>query len=133
MGKTKVKGIIVQIGGDTVGLDKALEGVNKKVGSTQSQLKEVERLLKLDPTNTTLLEQKQRLLAKSISETREKLDLLNQANENARGSVKHYEEWQKAYQPIQTEIDKTQKKLKELKSQRRDRDISRSNIRRKLL
>lgn len=117
MGKTKVKGIIVQIGGDTVGLDKALEGVNKKAGSTQSQLKEVERLLKLDPTNTTLLEQKQRLLAKSISETREKLDLLNQANENARGSVKHYEEWQKAYQPIQTEIDKTQKKLKELKNQ----------------
>lgn len=117
MGKSKVKGITIQIGGDTVGLDKALEGVNKRAGSTQTQLKEVERLLKLDPTNTKLLEQRQRLLSQAVEETKGKLDLLNQANDEVRGSMKNYDEWKKAYDPIQTQIDATSKKLKELKQQ----------------
>ena len=58
----RIKGITVEIGGDTTGLSKALSGVNKEIKSTQSQLKDVNKLLKLDPTNTTLLEQKQNLL-----------------------------------------------------------------------
>lgn len=58
----RIKGITVEIGGDTTGLSKALSGVNKEIKSTQSQLKDVNKLLKLDPTNTTLLEQKQKLL-----------------------------------------------------------------------
>jgi phage-related minor tail protein len=60
MGKSRVKGIVVEIGGDTVGLDKALQGTNKEINNTQSKLKDVERLLKLDPTNTKLLEQRQK-------------------------------------------------------------------------
>ena len=117
MGKGKVKGITIQIGGDTVGLDKALDGVNKKAGTTQSQLKEVERLLKLDPTNTKLLEQRHRLLGQAIEETKGKLDLLNQANDSVKGSMKNYDEWKRAYEPIQSQIDATNKKLKELKQQ----------------
>ena len=62
----RIKGITVEIGGDTTGLSKALSGVNKEIGSTQKQLKDVERLLKLDPTNTELLRQKYDLLTKAL-------------------------------------------------------------------
>lgn len=58
----RIRGITVEIGGDTTKLAKALEGVNKNTKNTQTQLKDVERLLKLDPTNTELLSQKQKLL-----------------------------------------------------------------------
>ena len=57
----RIKGITVEIGGDTTKLSKALEGVNKNIKSTQTQLKDVEKLLKLDPKNTELLSQKQKL------------------------------------------------------------------------
>ena len=69
----KFKGITIQIGGETTGLDKALEGVNKKAKTTQESLKEVNKALKLDPGNTELLEQKQRLLAEAVQATTEKL------------------------------------------------------------
>ena len=62
----RIKGITVEIGGDTTKLSKALEGVNKNIKNTQTQLKDVEKLLKLDPTNTELLSQKQRLLADTM-------------------------------------------------------------------
>ena len=68
------KGITVEIGDDTTGLDKALKGVNNNIRSTQSSLRDVNRLLKLDPKNTTLLSQKQKLLKKSIGHTKEKLE-----------------------------------------------------------
>ena len=55
----RIKGITVEIGGDTTKLSKALEGVNKNIKNTQTQLKDVQKLLKLDPTNTELLSQKQ--------------------------------------------------------------------------
>ena len=54
----RIKGITVEIGGDTTGLDKALKSVNTSIKSTQSALKDVNRLLKLDPSNTELLSQK---------------------------------------------------------------------------
>lgn len=66
----RIKGITIAIGGDTQGLDKALSSVNKNIKSTQSQLKDVERLLKIDPSNTELLAQKQRLLAQAIEKQR---------------------------------------------------------------
>ena len=47
----RIKGITVEIGGDTTGLSKALSGVNKEIKNTQAQLKDVNKLLKLDPTN----------------------------------------------------------------------------------
>ena len=60
-----IKGITVEIGGDTTKLTSALSGVNKEIKNTQSQLKDVEKLLKLDPSNTELLAQKQKLLSQA--------------------------------------------------------------------
>lgn len=116
----RIKGITVQIGGDTTGLNKALSGVNKQISSTQSELKDVERLLKLDPTNTVLLKQKQELLAKAVSDTENKLDSLKKANEQAAESVKNYDAWKTAYDPIQQEIEDTQKRLTELKDTQKE-------------
>lgn len=59
MARSRIKGITVEIGGDTTKLQSALKGVNSEIKNTQSQLKDVEKLLKLDPGNTELLAQKQ--------------------------------------------------------------------------
>lgn len=72
----RIKGITVEIGGDTTGLSKALSGVNKEIKSTQSQLKDVNKLLKLDPTNSELIAQKQKLLSQAVAETKDKLTQL---------------------------------------------------------
>lgn len=117
---SRIKGITVEIGGSTTGLEKALSGVNKKIHTTQAELRDVEKLLKLDPKNTVLLQQKQELLAKSVEDTKEKLDSLKKANEQAAGSVKNYDAWKAAYDPIQQEIDTTQKKLAELKEAQKE-------------
>ena len=69
----RIKGITVEIGGDTTKLSKVLEGVNKNIKNTQTQLKDVQKLLKLDPTNTELLSQKHKLLADPVKTTKEKL------------------------------------------------------------
>ena len=72
---SRIKGITVEIGGDTTGLDKALKSVNSSIKTTQSSLRDVNKLLKLDPTNTELLTQKQKLLKDAIGTTKEKLDV----------------------------------------------------------
>ena len=69
---SRIKGITVEIGGDTTKLQTALKGVNAEIKNTQSQLKDVEKLLKLDPGNTELLAQKQKLLSSAVSETKGK-------------------------------------------------------------
>ena len=79
----RIKGITVEIGGDTTKLSKALESVNKNIKNTQTQLKDVEKLLKLDPTNTELLSQKHKLLADAVSATKDKLSTLKIAAEQA--------------------------------------------------
>ena len=79
MASTKVRGITIELGADTTGLSKGLTQINKEIGSTQKQLKDVNRLLKLDPGNADLMAQKQRLLNDRIGETRTKLDALKEA------------------------------------------------------
>ena len=116
----RVKGISIQIGGDTTGLSKALSGVNKQINATQAELRDVEKLLKLDPTNTVLLKQKQELLAKAVSDTETKLESLKKANDQAAESVKNYDAWKAAYDPIQQEISDTQKRLTELKEAQKE-------------
>ena len=69
----RIKGITVEIGGDTTNLQTALKGVNTEIRNTQSQLRDVEKLLKLDPGNTELLAQRHRLLGQAVSEAKEKL------------------------------------------------------------
>lgn len=116
----RIKGLTIQIGGDTTSLSKALSGTNKEIKNTQNQLKDVERLLKLDPGNTVLLQQKQKLLGQAVEETKNKLTALKDANDKVSGSAKNYEAWKKAYDPIQSEIDDTKKKLNELKNQQKE-------------
>ena len=79
----RIKGITVEIGGDTIKLQTALKGVNSEIKNTQSQLRDVEKLLKLDPGNTELLAQKHKLLGQAVLETKEKLETLKTAAEQA--------------------------------------------------
>ena len=72
----RIQGITVEIGGDTTKLQTALKGVNTEIRNTQSQLRDVDKLLKLDPGNTELLAQKHRLLGDAVKETKEKLETL---------------------------------------------------------
>ncbi len=114
----RVKGITVEIGGDTTGLKKALGGVNSEIRNTQSDLRDVERLLRLDPTNTELLAQKQRLLSGSIEKTTEKLSTLKEASAQASANLKNYDAWKEKFDPIQKEIDQTEKSLDQLKKKK---------------
>ena len=74
MAANRIKGITIEIGGDTTKLQTALKGVNTEVKNTQQQLKDVEKLLKLDPGNTELLAQKHKLLGEAVAATKEKLE-----------------------------------------------------------
>lgn len=86
---SRIKGITVEIGGDTTGLQNALKQVNSSIKSTQSALKDVNKLLKLDPTNTELPSQKQKLLKDAISATSEKVQSLKTAQEQAKARLEN--------------------------------------------
>ncbi|SFE83954.1 phage tail tape measure protein [Peptostreptococcus sp. D1] len=108
----QLKGITIQIGGDTTKLSKALGDVNSKTKTLQSELKGVNSLLRLDSGNVTLLKQKQDLLTKSIGQTKEKLDTLKTAMKQIdSGETKATEE---QYRDLQREIVNTEQKLKGL-------------------
>lgn len=113
----RIKGITVEIGGDTTGLDKALKSVNTSIRSTQSALKDVNRLLKLDPSNTELLSQKQRLLKDAIAATKEKLDSLKVAQEQAKQQLENGELGQDKYDALQREIVETEEELRHLQQE----------------
>ena len=117
MGASRIQGITVEIGGDTTKLTAALKGVNGEIRTTQSQLRDVERLLKLDPGNTELLAQKHRLLAEAVRETKEKLETLKAAAEQANEALAKGEITQEQYDGLQREIIGTEEKLKSLEQQ----------------
>ena len=110
----RIKGITVEIGGDTTGLSKALQSVNKQIRDTKSDLRDVERLLKLDPGNTELLAQKQRLLGNEIASTKDKLQTLRTAAEQANEALAKGDISQEQYDGLQREIAETEQQLKEL-------------------
>ena len=110
-----IKGITIEIGGDTTGLDKALKGVNSEIKSTQKQLKDVDKALKLDPGNVELLEQKQRLLGAAVEETTQKLDMLKTAQEQAAEQLAKGEIGQEQYDALTREIVKTEAALQDAK------------------
>ena len=112
-----IKGITIEIGGDTTGLDKALKGTNSEIKTTQSQLKDVERLLKLDPKNTELLAQKQKLLSDAIKETNGKLETLKTAEKQAQDQFKQGKITQEQYDALKREIAATEQQLKSLEDQ----------------
>lgn len=113
-----IKGIIVEIGGDTSGLQKALSKVNSATSSLSKELKQVNSLLKLDPKNTDLLNQKQTILNNSISTTEDKLRQLQKIKEEADKKMSEGTEInEENYRALQREIIKTQTKLSDLKNE----------------
>ena len=114
---SRIQGITVEIGGDTTKLQNALKGVNGQIKSTQSQLKDVNKLLKLDPGNTELLAQKHKLLAEAVSETKEKLATLKTAAEQANTALANGEISKEQYDALQREIVETEQDLKNLETQ----------------
>lgn len=133
MSGTKVKGIIVEIGGDTTSLSKAINSVSADARSTQSELKKIEKLLKMDPTNVVLLKQKQELLNQSIEKTEGVIKSLRAAKDKADSDMangtqvneKAYRELERqieaneiALQSARDEIDKITKSIKDIDTQK---------------
>ena len=120
MARNRIRGITVEIGGDTTKLDKALAGTNKQLSATQQALRDVERLLKLDPGNTELLAQKQRLLAQAAETTAKKLDTLKEAAQSANQALKEGKLDQGQYDALQRELAETEREMKSLEEQTKD-------------
>ena len=120
----RIKGITIEIDGSTTGLNKALKETESSLSSTQRSLKDVNRLLKVDPTSTELLSQKQKLLAQAVGDTKTKLDSLKQASEQAAKTAGNYDAWKEKYDPLQKEVDETKTKLQELKQKQEDLEKS---------
>lgn len=124
----RIKGITVEIGGDTTGLEKALKNVNSTIKNTQSQLKDVNRLLKLDPGNTELITQKQRALKDAIGATSEKLETLKQAQEQAKQQLENGDLGQDKYDALQREIIETEQELRRLQEEAASTSVALSKI-----
>ena len=117
MAASRIKGITIEIGGDTTKLQTALKGVNTEIRNTQAQLKDVEKLLKLDPGNTELLAQKHKLLGDAVKETKEKLETLKTAAEQAEKALNDGTISKDQYDALQREIIETENELKRLEEQ----------------
>ena len=128
MGARRIAGITVEIGGDTTKLTTALKDVDKALSTTQSSLRDVNKLLKLDPGNTELLAQKHRLLGEAVSETKEKLATLKTAAEQANQALASGEITQSQYDALQREIIETEQKLKDLERQAENSSVALQKI-----
>lgn len=124
MANSKIRGITIEIGGDTTKLDKALGSVDKKVKGTQVELREVNKLLKIDPTNTEMLAQKQALLTDTISETKEKLDILKNAESQVQEQFKKGEVSEEQYKALKRELGRTEVELANLEEAARQTDTA---------
>lgn len=107
----RIKGITIELNGDATGLQDALKGVNGSLGNTQKALSDVTKLLKLDPKNTMLVEQKQKLLADAVEQTREKLDALESAQEQVQQAFDKGELGEDKYLAFQRELEATRGQL----------------------
>ena len=125
---SRIQGITVEIGGDTTKLTTALKGVNSEIRNTQSQLKDVEKLLKLDPGNTELLSQKQRLLNEEVRQTKEKLEELKRASEQANAALEQGTITQSQYDALQREIIETEQALERLEKQAGESSVALQKI-----
>lgn len=108
----KIKGINIEIGGDTTGLDKALKNVNKSASDASKEIKEIDKALKFDPGNVVLLGQKQELLAKQVSNAKEKLETLKTAEEQVQKQFAEGKIGEEQYRAFQREVETTKNVLK---------------------
>ena len=115
--RDRIRGITIEIDGNTTKLQDALKAVNTKLKDTGTALGDVNRLLNLDPGNVDLLKQKQELLTTAIDKTKEKLEQEKEALKQAAEAAPNYHDWEAANKPIQESIEETREKLKKLKEQ----------------
>ena len=111
MGIKALKGLTIKIGGDTSDLAKSLDGIEKQSRDLSSELGQINKLLKLDPKNTELLAQKQKVLAEAIGSTEKKLDTLREAEKQVQAQFERGEVSEAQYRALQREIVETERKL----------------------
>ena len=111
MANKTIKGLTVEIGGDTTKLGKALDGIEKQSRDLSSELGQINKLLKLDPTNTELLAQKQKVLTEAVEKTSEKLDTLKEAEKQVQEQFKQGKASEEQVRALQREIIDTTNKL----------------------
>ena len=117
MASKAIRGITVEIGGDTTKLGKALESSEKKSRSLQTELYEIQKALKLDPTNVELLSQKQTVLTQNVGETKKKLDTLKEAEKQVIEQFKRGEVAEEQVRALQREIVKTEKSVDDMETE----------------
>ena len=120
MARNQIKGLTVEIGGDTTNLGKALESVNKKSSDLSSELGEINRLLKFDPDNAELLAQKQKVLADAVTNTSEKLEKLKDAERQVQRQFERGEVSEEQVRALRREIVSTEGKLKSYEEQAKE-------------
>lgn len=125
---SRVKGITIELGGDTTGLDKALESTDKKIRSTQASLKDVNRLLKLDPKNTELLRQKFTLLSQEVELNEDKLTSLKEAEKQVQKQFEAGDIGQEQYDALKREVIETENKINYLKNAAKDAEKELSKV-----
>lgn len=128
MAGNNIKGITVEINGETGPLNTALKGVNKSSYDLKSELKQVEKALKLDPKNTVLLQQKQELLAKSVTNTKEKLETLKTAEEQAQQKFAEGKISEEQYRALQREVINTEQELHRLETAASNSNVTLNRI-----
>lgn len=118
MASNRIKGLTIDINGDTTKLGESLRKVDGELKNTQAQLRDVNKLLKLDPTNTDLLKQKQGLLEKQVKLTKDRLKELQ--DEQKRLDAEGADRSSAQYQALQREIVETEQKLKSAEKAAKD-------------
>lgn len=121
---SRIAGITVEIGGDTLKLKQSLREVETKIKQTARELRDVEKLLKLDPHNTELLTQKQSLLNTSIDETKKKLESLRKAEEQANKALANGDISKQQFDGLKREIIATEQELDKLTEKLKNADTT---------
>lgn len=116
----KIKGITIEIGGDTTNLDKAMKDLGKESKNLDSQLRQINNSLKFNPGNADLIAQKQRVLAESIENTKSKIDILKQAQKEAEIAFKNGEIGAEEYEKLQREVLKAENQLENLEKKQKE-------------
>ncbi|WP_286154659.1 phage tail tape measure protein [Thomasclavelia cocleata] len=117
MASKMIKGITIEIGGNTTKLGQAIDNSEKKTRSLQAELRQVERLLKFDPSNVELLNQKQTILTQSIEETSARLEILKKSQEQVNEQYKKGEIGEEQLRAFQREITKTENSLNSMQKE----------------
>ncbi|PEU80073.1 DUF2207 domain-containing protein [Bacillus cereus] len=124
----RIKGITIEIGGETTGLQNALKDVNKQSDSLAKELKDVERLLKFDPGNVEALAQKQQLLTQQIENTTQKLDKLKAAEQQVQAQFQNGKISEEQYRAFRREIEFTEGSLNGLKNKLGNMKAEQDNV-----